>query len=940
MSSRPLFYILDGHALAYRHYFAQIGRPLMTSRGEGTSAIFGFVRSLMDILEKEQPYYLAVAFDDGLSGREELYSEYKGTREKMPDDLHTQIGRIIQFVEAFNVPILMKPGYEADDLMGTVSCKAEQQGVDVMVFTGDRDLLQLLTDNIHVRLYVPQAGTPDEFYDVNKFREKYSLEPRQLIDLKALEGDTSDNIPGVAGIGRKGATTLLQQYGTLENIYENIELIKGATRAKLEAGRESAFLSQRLATILRDVPFEFDLTQCVAHDFDRSKVEVLFREMEFTSMFNQLGRLAVRATQQLPLFQMHDVDVPLQVPGAPETALFPTVIVDDEAGLNDLVAVLNSATGIAFDTETTGKNQMFDDLVGISFAVDGEKGYYIPVGHFEGRQLPMETVLDALRPALTNPNIPKYAHNANYDLIMLQRYGIDVSPITFDTMIAEWVRDPLSQELGLKRLAQKELHISMTEITDLIGTGKKQIPMSEVPIDRAAPYAAADAVATFKLVDVLAPKLQPREDDPDVDPLWGTPNPPAPIDVFNKLEIPLIPVLASMQESGVLLDTEYLYQMSGSLNDMLVSLEQEIFDLSGYGTFNINSPKQLNDVLFGKLGLKSQGIRKTAHGVSTAADVLDNMRGDHPVVDKILEYRELSKLKGTYVDALPALINPRTGRVHTHFNQSGASTGRLSSNNPNLQNIPIRTEVGREVRRAFIVPDGVCLLAVDYSQVELRIMAHVTREPTLLEAFAQGQDIHAATAALVNNVPIEQVTKSQRSFAKRVNFGILYGMGAFRLARESDLTLPQAEAFIKTYFERLPGVRAYLDKAKHLAYTNGYLTTLFGRRRTFPGLKHGNRNIQTSAEREAINMPIQGTAADIIKQAMITLHSELERREPGARMILQVHDELVLEVPEDRLTAAAALVVETMEGACELAAPLRTNAQYGTNWRDLEPVAL
>jgi DNA polymerase-1 len=941
MSSRPLFYILDGHSLAYRHYFAQISRPLMTARGEGTSAVFGFARMLMDILEKEQPYYLAVSFDDGLSGRDELYPDYKGTREKMPDDLHKQIGRIMEIVQAFNVPILMEPGCEADDLMGTVSRRAEAQGVDVMIFTGDRDLLQLLTENIRVRLFVPQANVPDDFYDIPRFREKYGLEPPQLIDLKALEGDTSDNIPGVPGIGRKGATTLLQQFGTLENIYASLDQVKSAIRVKLEAGYESALLSQKLATIHRDMPVKFDLTQCVAHDFDRHKVEVLFRELEFTSLFNQLGRLAIRSTEQLPLFHMHDIDVPLQTPVAPATALFPTIIVQDETGLRALVNVLNGAQAISFDVETTGTDQITADLVGISLSVDGETGYYIPVMHTEGAQLPLETIISAIRPALTNPNIPKYAHNANYDLIMMQRYGIDVKPITFDTMIAEWVRDPLNGNLGLKRLAAAELSVHMTPITELIGTGKNQIQMSHVPIESAAPYAAADAVATYKLVDVIREKLLRQDDDPDVDALWGTPNPPDPIDVFNTLEIPLIPVLADMEMAGVLLDTDFLRVMSVGLNDMLRKLEEEVFELSGgFGNFNINSPKQLNEVLFGKLGLKAQGIRKTAHGVSTAADVLDNMRGEHPIIDKILQFRELSKLKGTYVDALPALINPRTGRVHTNYNQAGSATGRMSSSNPNLQNIPIRTEVGREVRRAFIVPDGICLLSVDYSQVELRIMAHITREPALLEAFAQGQDIHAATAATVYNVPIETVTKSQRNFAKRVNFGLLYGMGAHRLARESDLTYAQAEDFINTYFERLPGVRAYLDKAKQLAYQKGYLTTLFGRRRFFPGLTHGNHNTRATAEREAINMPIQGTAADIIKKAMIALHSELQRRKTGARMILQVHDELVLEVPERELQDTAALVVRTMEDACDLAAPLRTSAQYGTNWRDLEPVPL
>ncbi len=479
----------------------------------------------------------------------------------------------------------------------------------------------------------------------------------------------------------------------------------------------------------------------------------------------------------------------------------------------------------------------------------------------------------------------------------------------------------------------------MTDIDALIGKGKNQQTMDTVAIDLAAPYAAADAACTHALVEVLRPKLERDDNAPAVDPLWGTTNPPALRDVFEQLELPLIPVIAAMERAGVLLDSGALAQMSREMGELLAGLEDEIYALAdGYGKFNINSPKQLNDVLFGKLGLSAEGVRKTTHGFSTAADVLDNMRGDHPIIGKILDYRELTKLKGTYVDALPALVNPRTGRVHTSYNQTGASTGRLSSSNPNLQNIPIRTETGREVRRAFIAPPGMKLLAVDYSQVELRIMAHVSQEPTLLEAFEQGQDIHAATAAIVNNIPIDQVTRSQRSFAKRVNFGLLYGMGAFRLARDSELTLAQANEFIKTYFDRLPRVQLYMEQAKQIAKDTGYLTTLFGRRRTFPGLVQGNFNARQQAEREAINMPIQGTAADIIKKAMIDLHPLLD--DLGACMILQVHDELVLEVPEDRVQEAAEVVVRVMEGACKLDAPLKANAQAGRNWRDVEPVAM
>jgi DNA polymerase I len=602
------------------------------------------------------------------------------------------------------------------------------------------------------------------------------------------------------------------------------------------------------------------------------------------------------------------------------------VLVRDEAALAALVEELNSATHIAFDVETTSTDEMAAVLVGIALATNGERGYYIPVGHLEGQQLPMETVINAIRPALTNPAIGKIAHNATYDLVIMQRNGIDVSPITFDTMVAEWLRDPTSKEMGLKKLVLKRFGIRMTDIDELIGKGKKQITMDMVPAERAGPYAAADAALTMRLMDGLRSELE--QDDL--------------LPISDQLEMPLVPVIADMQRAGVMLNTEYLAQLSEQLGQQLAALETEIRDMCNAPTLNINSPKQLNDVLFGTLALKAEGIRKTAHGFSTAADVLENLRGEHPVIEKILQYREISKLQGTYVDALPALINPDTGRVHTDFNQAGSATGRMSSSNPNLQNIPIRTEAGRDVRRAFITPDGTWLLAVDYSQVELRILAHVTKEPTLLEAFRSNLDIHAATAAIVYNIPVEEVTKAQRNFAKRVNFGVLYGMGAFRLARDSNLTLTEARQFIDTYFSRLPNVLQYIEDTKRKAKEEGFVETLFGRKRRFPNLKNGGGrfNDVQREEREAINMPIQGTAADIMKKAMIELYGELKRRKLTSHMILQVHDELVLEVPQRELDEVAPLVVGIMESTFQLEAPLKANAQYGSNWLDMQPAKL
>ncbi len=918
MASRPMFYVIDGYALAYRQFFALPLAGFSTRSGEPTNAVYGFSRTLLDIMQKHKPEYIAVSFDRGLSGRDVLYSEYKGTREKMPGELRQQLERIAQLVEAFNMPLLAMDGYEADDVIGTIAPQAEAQGVDVRIVTGDRDILQLLTE--HVTVQLPKKGEADVVFDVAKFREEYQLEPWQLVEWKGLVGDTSDNIPGVKGIGDKTATKLLQDYQTVANIYEHIDEIKGANQKKLIDGKDLAFLSQNLATIQKDVPITLALETCHTHDYDARKVDELFGVLEFRGLRDRLPK----AGAQLSLFDMGTVsDIPVEEEKRPPVV--DTVIVQDEAGLQALVETLNAASNISWDTETTGTDPMSAELVGISMAVDSQRGFYIPVGHKTGDQLPIKTVMDALREPLTNAKIGKSGHNADYDLLMMQRYGVDVAPVTFDTMIAEWLRTPDSKFLGLKNLARQELKVDMTEISTLIGSGKKQITMDEVSVERVAPYAAADAVMTYRLMEHLRPKLE------ELDLL----------NLYNNLEIPLIPVISAIERVGVVLDTRYLSELSTKLTGMLAQLEDEIFTVSEYGKFNINSPKQLNDVLFEKLKLPTEGLRKTTHGYSTDAAVLESLSGQHIVVDKILDYREVSKLKGTYVDALPLLINTQTGRVHTSYNQAGSTTGRLSSSNPNLQNIPIRTELGREVRRAFVAAEGNKLLSVDYSQVELRILAHISQDKTLLEAFAQGQDIHAATAAAVSGIPVEQVTKEQRNFAKRVNFGLIYGMGAFRLARDSELTLAEARAFIKTYFERLPGVEKYLEETKQAA-RNGPIKTLFGRQREFAVLRHadqgGNKMVIQGEERVAINMPIQGTAADIMKQAMINLYHELQKSHLRGKMILQVHDELVLEIPESEVQETSELVVHVMESAYTLDAPLRANANVGDNWRDMSSV--
>ncbi len=928
MEAREVLYLIDGHALAYRSYFALQRGGFTTSSGESTGAVYGFSRTLLDVVEHHQPKYLAVTFDEGLSAREEIYPDYKATRVKMPEDLSIQIDRIKDLVEAFNIPRLTMPNMEADDILGTISRQAVEQGLDVHIATGDRDILQLLGP--HVRVQLPQRRGPDVVMDVAAFRDKYGLEPSQLIDLKALMGDSSDNIPGVKGVGEKSATKLLQDYGDLETIYENLEDIGTRVRNRLIAGKDMAYLSRKLATIMCDLDIKLDLDACIAQDFEVGLVDGLFSALEFRTMRERLHRV---------YGELHGEDFESSI--VHDHEVVETVVVRDEAQLSELVQALTGAEMIAFDTETTSIDQMSADLVGIALAVDEKRGYYLPVGHRVvggegqpdmfaqpvGEQLPLDTVINALRAPLEDPKIPKTAHNAVYDLMIMQRYGIDVAPIAFDTMLAEWVQNPISKFLGLKALVAQTLDIQMTEISELLGKGKNQISMDMVEIDAAAPYAAADATMTYRLVEPLRGGLTDST-------LGG---------LYDKLELPLIPIVGAMQFKGVTLDVHFLSDMSDRLATSIQGLQEAIYQAGNIGNFNIGSPKQLNMVLFEVLGLPTDGLKKTKLGFSTDATTLDMLRDQHPIVDMIVEYRELSKLKSTYVDALPALVNARTGRLHTSYNQTGSATGRFSSSNPNLQNIPIRTEVGREVRRAFVAPEGYLLLAVDYSQIELRVMAHISQDETLISAFHQGLDIHQATAATVNGIEPDDVSYEQRSFAKRVNFGLMYGMGAFRLARDSDLTLAEAEEFISTYFERMPGVEQYIKDTKEFVWRHGYTETLYGRRRIYPAIKsNGNRRSTSAEERAAINMPIQGTAADILKQSMINLHARLADAQFDAAMILQVHDELVLEVKASELDAVTALVVETMESALPdgkpLRVPLRANASYGRDWCDMEEI--
>ena len=861
----PTLYLIDGHALAYRTYFALTTtgpQRWRTSKGEPTAGIYGFASVLFRILEQEKPDYLAVAFDTGKTFRDDLYPAYKATRAKMPEDLRPQIERIRQLVDAFNIPRLEMEGFEADDVLGSAARWAVKQGLGVKIITGDRDLLQLVNERIIVSLPEGRLSESRDFTP-QAVMDYWGIRPEQVVDFKALVGDKSDNIPGVAGVGEKTAQVLLAKYADLDEIYAHLDEIEPRWRNKLEAGKESALMSQKLAQIKVDLPVKIDLEQARPDAFDPARVEALFRELEFRTLTDRLRKLLGATTpgKQMMLFAAEEPAAP--VPGGgPATA--PSVsrprlnvtVVDNPAGLAALGKVLHKASLLSFDTETTSTDEMTAELVGISLAVQPGAGYYIPVGHRTGEQLGAQQVLTALRGPLTDPGLPKVGHHLKYDFIMLSRYGIRVSPLAFDTMLAEWVLDPASRNLGLKNLAATRLGEDMTHIEELIGSGKNQRSMAEVAIPAAAAYAAADAETTLRLQALLQSELERF---------------PKLRDLLVNLEMPLIQVLADMEMAGVALDPGFFARMAEELSQRMVDLEKRVFEAVGR-TFNLNSTQQLSGVLFETLHLTPPDRgRKTASGhYSTSADVLEELRGQHPVVDMVLEYRELAKLKSTYVDALPAEIHPEDGRVHTSFSQTGAVTGRLSSSNPNLQNIPTRTELGRRVRQGFIAAPGSVLLSVDYSQIELRIVAHMAGDEAMLDAFRRGQDIHATTAAAIFNVPLESVTKEQRRHAKAINFGLIYGMSAFGLTRATDLTLAESEEFVKAYFKQFPGVKRYLDGIRKEAARTGYVETLLGRRRYFPALQGAlNQTVKNREEREAINAPIQGTAADIMKIAML-----------------------------------------------------------------------
>jgi DNA polymerase-1 len=913
--------LVDGHSLAYRAYYA-LPNTLKTSAGELTNAVYGFASMLFSVLEEEVPKYVIVTFDKGPSFRVREYEAYKAHREKMPDDMRPQMGRVRELVRKLGIPIVELEDYEADDLLGTLSRKAAAQGLDVLIVTGDRDALQLVDERVTV-LTSGRRFSDTRRYTPEKVREKYGLTPEQLIDLKALMGDSSDNIPGVKGVGEKGATKMLKKYGTLDVVLEHVDELSTRYRNAFKGQREQALLSRKLGRIVLDVPVDLDLQSAARwKSHDRSELIDLMQTLEFRTLMNRLRKLpggVTGAQGQLSLFGGEEAETP-EAPGTYH-------LVADEAALTELVDRLREeAERLTFDTETTSTDVMAAELVGISLTHREGAAWYVPVrAPAEAPTVPLATVRAHLGPLFADPSLPKQGHNLKYDVEILRRAGLPVAGVAFDTMIAEWLINPNSPNLGLKNLAWARLGVRMTPIKELIGSGRSQKTMDEVALDAVVPYAGADADISHRLVKKLRADLEAHQQ----------------VELFETLEMPLVTVLADMELHGVKVDVDWLHTLAEDLDERLAQREAEIYELAGE-TFNVNSPQQLSGVLFDTLALPTQGLRKTKSGYySTRAAVLERLASEHPIVEHVLAYRSLAKLKSTYVDSLMELVNTETGRIHTSFNQVATVTGRLSSSNPNLQNIPIRTEEGRRVRRTFVAEEGALLIGADYSQVELRVMAHVSEDAGLIEAFRRGEDVHATTAAAVFDVPLDEVDYDRRRIAKAVNFGLIYGQTAYGLSRQIGVSVEQAEAFIERYFDRFPQVKVFMERVQEEAVEKGYVETLLHRRRYFPELAENSRashNRRQAALRMAINTPIQGTAADIIKLAMLRLHRRLREEQLAARMILQVHDELVLEAPEAERDAVIALLREAMGGAFALRVPLKVDVEVGANWQEMEPV--
>ncbi|HYK82406.1 MAG TPA: DNA polymerase I [Gemmatimonadales bacterium] len=935
-AATPTLYLIDGYALIYRAFFAMIARPLTTRRGENTSAAWGITNFLVRLLEQRRPEYLAWVHDVGESFRHQTYPQYKATRQKLTDELQQDfdrsVERIVDLLDAFGVPVVGVEGYEADDVIGTLTTAALRQGWQVVIVSGDKDFYQLIGPG--VALLNPGRGGPaaveEHWVDQANARERFGVPPERVVDYLALVGDSSDNVPGVKGVGDKTALELLTTFGDLEAILAGADRIPGKrAREAVRQHADLARLSRQLVTIRRDVPLSLDLAALRLRPPDVSRLAELFTELEFRSLIPKLGALAAAAgpaASPAPL-ALAPGAASAAAPAPLRAVVAEPRIVEDAGALGAVVAACRAAQLVAVDTETTSVDPMRAELVGLSLAVAPGRSWYLPFRHATSGELgggapptnlpPLtSTALRPLRELLADPAVPKAGHNVKYDWLVLRRAGAELAGVAFDSMLASFVLDPGRRSHAIDELARERLSLRMQTYAELVGHGKSERPFAAVPVAEAARYCGTDSEMVLRLHEALRPELEDHQL----------------VRLLATIELPLIAVLVDMEAHGVLVDLTRLGEIARAFTRELAELEQAIYRAAGT-QFNINSTPQLREVLFAKHQLPV--LKKTKTGASTDYEVLEQLAAmGHEVPRLLIEYRELSKLKSTYVDALPGFINPQTGRIHTSFNQAGAATGRLSSSEPNLQNIPVRTARGETIRRAFVAPPGARLLTADYSQIELRLLAHLSGDPAFVQAFEQGGDIHRQTAAIIFGVPQDAVTAEMRARAKTINFGTIYGQGPFALSRQLGITQDEAKEFIREYFVRFAGVRAWLDRTVAEARAKGYVETLFGRRRYIPELKDRNFNIRAFGERTATNSPLQGSAADLIKIAMIRIARALKEQGLAARMILQVHDELVLEVPELELESTRRLVKSHMETAATLRVPLVVTIGAGTDWVD------
>ena len=920
IGEEPLLILMDGHAMVHRAWHA-IRSPLNVSRtGEDVHGVYGFLNTFLREVADRKPTHCAIAFDmSGPTFRHREYDEYKAQRPPTPPELRAQFPHVRRIMEAFGVPIFERQDYEADDVIGTLCRLAGESGLDTLVLTGDTDELQLVSPSVRVLLSYGVGGRT--LYDVAAVRERYGgLGPEAVADLKALTGDTSDNIPGVPGVGNKTAIRLLTEYGSVEGVLDHVdEIAAKRTRENLRENREQALRGKFLTTIARDVPIELDLEAAKFWEYDRARVVEVISELEFFSI-----------VRRVPDPRAPSGPVQAQMPFGDAGRETSYTVVDTQDGLDSLVAELDSPTGFGFAAVADGDNPTTAELVGLSFSNAPDAGWYVPLGHEEGTQLAPEAVLSALKPVLESEAIPKAAHNANYSMTLLARNGVQVEGLAFDAALAAHLAG--RKAINLDALALEYLHAELPPLSNLLGTGRKRKTMTQVTPTEAAEYAVADADVANQVRPILEREL--RENDSDT--------------VYRDVELPLVAVLVRMQLDGVALDVPMLERMSAELAEQVSAIEAGMFDTVGH-EFNINSSQQLGDVLFKELRLPP--TRRTQKGFSTDASALDGLKHildqgtaedvdpkARDVLDRVLEYRQITKIKSTYVDALPQLVNPDTGRIHTTYNQTGSATGRVSSDHPNVQNIPVRTELGRRVRQAFVVGDPAewTLLAVDYSQIELRILAHLSNDPGLLEAFRAQEDIHSATAASVYDIPIDDVTDDMRRIAKIMNFGVVYGLSPFGISQQTGLSADEGRVFIDAYFGKYPGIQEYIHSTKEQVWKEGYVKTVRGRRRYIPEIQSSNFRVRSSGERMAINMPIQGTAADAIKVAMVRLQRRIDELGLRTMMIVQVHDELIFEVPNDEIDQVRDLVLEIMPTVLELDVPLNVEIKSGASWGDME----